>query len=57
MSMEEALLLGLEALQKSSEEKMDAKTIEVSVIVEGEKFRRLNEQEIQSYIQRLPGTA
>jgi len=57
MSMDEAILLGLEALQKSSEEKMDAKTIEVRVIVEGEKFRRLTEQEIQAYIGRLPGAS
>ena len=57
MGMDEAILLGLEALQKSSEEKMDAKTIEVSVIIEGEKFRRLAEQEIQSYIGRLPGAS
>ncbi len=56
MSQDEAILLGLEALQKSSEEKMDSKNIEVSVIVEGEKFRRLNEEEIQEYIRRLPST-
>jgi len=57
MTQDEAVLLGLEALQKSSEEKMDARTIEVSVIVEGEKFRRLTEQEVQSYIARLPSAA
>ncbi len=56
MSQDEAILLGLEALQKSSEEKMDSKNIEVSVIVEGEKFQRLNEEEIQEYIRRLPST-
>ncbi len=28
-----------------------------TVIVEGEKFRRLTEQEIQAYIGRLPGAS
>ncbi len=57
MSQDEAILLGLEALQKSSEDKIDARTIEVSLIVQGEKFRRLTEEEIQAFLTRLPGAS
>jgi len=57
MNQDEAILLGLEALQKSSEDKIDAKTIEVSLIVKDEKFRRLSEEEIQSYLGRLPSAS
>lgn len=57
MTQDEAIMLGLEALQKASEEKMDARNIEVSVIVQGERFRRLGEEEIQGYIRRLPSAS
>jgi len=55
MMQDDAIVLGLEALQKASEEKMEARTTEVAVIVQDEKFRRLTEEEIQSYLRRLPG--
>ena len=57
MTQDEGVLLGLEALQKSSEEKLDAKTIEVGLVVEGERFRRLPEEEIAAYMRRLPGAS
>lgn len=53
LEREEAILLGLEGLQKASEEKLDAKAIEIGVVVQGEKFRRLTEDEIQSYLRRV----
>ena len=53
MAQEAAILLGLEALQKSSEEKLDAKAIEIGIVVEGEKFRRMAEEEIVGYTRRL----
>ncbi|HKZ64671.1 MAG TPA: archaeal proteasome endopeptidase complex subunit alpha [Thermoplasmata archaeon] len=57
MPQDDALLLGLEALQKSSEEKLDAKAIEVGVVTEGQRFRRLAEEEILGYMRRLPGAS
>lgn len=55
MAQEDAVLLGLEALQKASEgEKLDAKAIEVGLLVDGQKFRRLTEQEVAAYLAKLP---
>ena len=45
----------LQALQKASEgEKLDARAIEVGIIVEGERFRRLSETEVGQYLSRMP---
>jgi len=57
MPQDDAVLLGLEALQKASEEKLDAKAIEVGIVVEGQKFRRLPEDEVVTYVRRLPGAS
>jgi len=49
------MILGLQALQKASEgEKLDARAIEVGLIVEGDKFRRLSESEVGQYLSRIP---
>src|SRR5881296_749523 len=57
MAQDEAIGLGLEALQKSSEEKLAAQAVEVGVIVDGEKFRRLNEEEVGRYLARIPAAS
>lgn len=57
MAQDDAVLLGLEALQKSSEEKLDAKAIEVGIVAEGQKFHRLSEEEVLAYMRRLPGAS
>src|SRR5207247_6908959 len=55
MTQDYSSVLGLEALQKASEgEKLDARAIEVGLIVEGEKFRRLPESEVGQYLTRVP---
>src|SRR5436309_2414729 len=55
MTQDDSIVLGLEALQKASEgEKLDARAIEVGLIVEGEKFRRLPESEVGQYLTRVP---
>ncbi len=56
MAADEATVLGLEALQKASEEKLDAKAIEVGTVVEGEKFRRLSEDEVAAFLRRVPAS-
>src|SRR5712691_2896185 len=58
MSKDDAMLLGLQGLQKAAEgEKLDARAIEVGLIVEGEKFRRLSEAEVGQYLSRLPAAS
>ena len=57
MAQDDATILGLEALQKASEEKLDAKAIEVGTVVEGEKFRRLGEDEVGALLRRIPASA
>ena len=56
MDLDAGVLLGLEALRKASEEKLDAKAIEIGVVHDGQRFRRLNESEIVGYIERLPAS-
>jgi len=57
MAQDEGVILGLEALQKSSEEKLDPKAVEVGLATEGQRFRRLSEEEVLSYTRRLPGAS
>jgi len=57
MAQDDSVLLGLEALQKASEEKLDARAIEVGIVVDGQKFRRLAEDEVLAYVRRLPGAS
>jgi len=58
MAQDDAVLLGLEALQKASEgEKLDSKAVEVGLVVEGQRFRRLPETEVAGYLGRLPAAS
>src|SRR6267143_87474 len=55
MTQDDAMVLGLEALQKASEgEKLDARAIEVGLVTEVDKFRRLSESEVGQYLTRVP---
>lgn len=53
MGKDEAILLGLEALAKASEEKLKADTIEVGVVERDRKFVRLNPEDVTGYLRRL----
>ncbi len=54
MDMKEAILLGLEALYKASEGKLDASTTEIGVIMLKDKtFRKLEEKEVAEYIEMM----
>jgi proteasome alpha subunit len=52
MPMDEAIALGLEALQKAQEEKLNPNAVEVGVVQVGQRFRRLSPEEISSYLHR-----
>ena len=53
MDQDAAVLLGLEALQKASEEPLQADTIEVGLVVAGERFVRLSSEEVQARLGQL----
>jgi len=54
MSLDEAVLLGLECLAKSVEGKLEAPRVRMVVISAADrKFRRLTDQEVDSYIKKL----
>ncbi|MHC1579682.1 MAG: archaeal proteasome endopeptidase complex subunit alpha [Candidatus Alkanophagales archaeon] len=54
MTLEEAILLGLEALYRVTEGKMDVSTIDIGVVeTEKGKFRMLEAEEMKRYIERV----
>src|SRR5512137_286505 len=53
MSMEEAVLLGLRALAKATEESLNTKAVEIGVVMVGERFRRLTEGEVEAFVKKL----
>lgn len=52
MEMEDAILLGLEGLQKASEEKLSKKAVEMALIRKGV-FKRLSEKDVEKHLQKL----
>jgi len=56
ISMDDAIALGLEGLQKASDDKLDSKAIEVCVVKADVGFKRLVESEVQKYLVRLEQT-
>jgi len=54
MDMEGAIGLGLKALKKATEEeKLNPKAVEIGVVVRGEAFRRLDDSEVGTYIEKV----
>jgi proteasome alpha subunit len=53
LSMDEAILLGLKALTKATEEALNTKAVEIGLVKVGEKFRRLTEAEVEAYVKKL----
>ncbi|MFQ5986097.1 MAG: archaeal proteasome endopeptidase complex subunit alpha [Thermoplasmata archaeon] len=53
MDRDAAIILGFEALQKASEEKLQADAIEVGLVEVGKRFVRLTPQEVQAYLSQL----
>ncbi len=56
MEEDAAILLGLEALQKASEEKLKADAVEVGVVQPGKRFRMLTAQEVDAFLRRIRET-
>jgi len=57
MTMDEVVLLGLEGLRRATEGDLDAKAIETGIASVDKKFHRLEEEQIQGFIDRLPPPA
>jgi proteasome alpha subunit len=55
LSMDEAILLGLKALTKATEDKLSTKAVEVGIVREDENFRTLTEAEVDAYVKKLEG--
>jgi proteasome alpha subunit len=54
MAMEDAIVLGLKALKKATEEeKINPKAVEIGLVVRGQSFRRLEESEVEIYIEKV----
>jgi proteasome alpha subunit len=54
LKMDDAVLLGLEALYKASEGKVDAATTEIGIIkLADKKFYKLTEREVAEYVDRM----
>lgn len=54
MSMDDALILGLRALKKATEEDLNTKAIEIGLVRVGEKFRKLSDAEVEAYVKKVP---
>jgi proteasome alpha subunit len=53
MDMQSAVLLGLKALKKATEEdKLNSKAVEIGVVVRGEDFRRMDDSEVEALIEK-----
>ncbi len=54
MDMVDAVELGLKALKKATEEeKLNPKAVEIGIVRRGENFRRMDDSEAETYIQRV----
>lgn len=53
LSMDEVVSLGLKALDKATEEKINEDTVEMGTIQVGKEFRRLSGKEIRNYIEKI----
>ena len=54
MSMEDAIILGLKALKKATEEEnLNPKAVEIGVVRHGEHFHRLDEPDVETYIAKV----
>lgn len=53
MSMNDAVMLGLEALKKATEGEPNVQSVEIGIVREGEKFSKLEAKELEKYVNKL----
>ena len=57
MLMDAAIILGLEGLSKSTEDKLNKQAVEIGVVKKGEKFKRLTDDEVGAYLEKIPNAS
>lgn len=55
MSLDDAVMLGLQALQKATEGEAATPTVEIGIVSRGEKFRKMSKEEVKKYMDKLKG--
>jgi proteasome alpha subunit len=53
MSMEDAVILGLKALTKATEDKLSTKAVEIGLVRKDDNFRKLTDAEVEAYVKKL----
>ena len=53
MTFDEAMALGLKALEAAIEDKPKAESVEIGVAEVGRKFRRLSEEEVSALVDKM----
>ncbi len=54
MNLDDAILLGVEALYQASDMKLDASTLEIGVVtIKDKTFRKCSEEEVTTYVERV----
>jgi proteasome alpha subunit len=53
MTQDGAILLGLKALVKATEENLNTKAVEIGLVRTDERFRRLSDAEVEAYVKKL----
>ena len=53
MTMDDAVLLGLKALTKATEDKLSSQAVEIGIVRSDENFRTLTEAEVDVYVKKL----
>lgn len=53
MSINDSIVLGLEALQKATEGEPNVLSVEIGVVKAGEKFRKLETKEVEKFVNKL----
>jgi proteasome alpha subunit len=53
MSMNDSVVLGLEALQKATEGEPNVLSVEIGIVKKGEKFRKLETKEVEKFVNKL----
>jgi len=53
MTMDDAVLLGLKALTKATEDKLSTQAVEIGIVRSDENFRTLTEAEVDVYVKKL----
>ncbi|KAA0005878.1 MAG: proteasome subunit alpha, partial [Thermoplasmata archaeon] len=53
MNMNEAIMLGLNALKISTEKELSLEAIEIGVVTEGEEFKILSQKETKKYFDKI----